>query len=365
MSTRDKINNMKATLALAGVMLTSSLAGSAKAMTQNMQKDKEAEKTEISVGKSPLFTVYNLNLPLAERKAALDKAVEQNLVTCETKGEVTTYTDTKGSRIADIVNGWGIRFTATLDQPYKISDWSDLHLQPWEQEALKSSESDIPVSSFDDVYNAQTGQLESRTVGILKDTVPATYYQEYQDGMLEKITEIYQADGIDYLEMHINPSSPLIKSNYTHTIKKTDHETDRMISYYVYDTENDGRLTTFNEDGTIKTISFDNEKESIIRFAYAENNLVGITFQKGGQTKEITLKDSERCDAGDQTAQNGYARLLHENISTITANNIQERVAQNYLKSGDVPSQGSPFYEAYQTAKAYQQLLNQSKGLEL
>lgn len=356
---------MKATIALAGVMAVSPFAGN-RASAQSLQDDNEGVKTENVVDKesvlkaydvnSPIFKMFDLKAPYAERLAALDEAVEQNIATKDTLSNGRIIYDDIGGTLLAIVSDEKTDFRSWLDQPYKIKGWHNLELQDWEKEALKTSESELSIASFWDVYDTQTGRLTHRSVNFLKEEVGrmATYDQSYDDnGNIERVDIQHNDDNICYQEVHLSPESPNLSTEYTHSYKQLNVHNSNLISLYVTDGgEKDGRLTKFDEDEKVISISFDTNPKDTVRFDYNDNYmLTGVTYEKDGKNTHIELKDSEQSFAYELTAQNGYARLLKEDISNLTKDNINQRVVQTYLKSNDTPIEGSPFYETYQSAQ--------------
>ena len=302
MSIRNKINNMKATIALAGVMAVSPFAGN-RASAQSLQDDNEGVKTENVVDKesvlkaydvnSPIFKMFDLKAPYAERLAALDEAVEQNIVSKYIKvdGKIC-YNDVQGELLATLSDETTV-FEACLDQPYKIKGWHNLELQDWEKEALKTSESELSISSFIDEYDTQTGHLKHRAVSFLKEEAAtmATYAQNYDDnGNLERVGIQYTNENISYQEVHLSPESPAINQEYTHSYKQLNDSTDNLISLYVTDGgEKDGRLTKFDEDEKVISISFDTNPKDTVRFDYNDDYmLTGVTYEKDGKTRILT-----------------------------------------------------------------------------
>ena len=435
MSTKDRIQQMKKA-ALTGTVMLSTLIGSEKAFAQAKegdlnQKNKIIPEQGVTDNK-PAYLDYRLSFE--ERKAALDKAVENGEITIvkdlNKRGmPLYCYFDIQKNKVAEayyVDKGGNFIFYSTSPMQYMIHQkkipfevqeegmakrfdnytikGNESHVESAEikQILLKNEKHKVDMSFYEGelvhttiedgntteifdfksswgayiLYSEENGirtritqDENGNVVRIIKHIVDPWRDSEFTDYFYndEKILTkeektVFNEDGSKLIETKVYDYE-MLKTTYPYTLKKYQNNkliesiSEDAIGSVVFDLKYDLK-------GRISEMSYKDNQKAIFLYEGNENVLTGINYQNGSNHKEIMLKEKIE-NADRKRAIEGYARLAQNNIHDITPKNIDKKVVESYIASGDVPSEDSYFYTLYQQMKQQNEIIKfstQSRG---
>ncbi|MBO4285442.1 MAG: hypothetical protein J5895_04340 [Alphaproteobacteria bacterium] len=169
-------------------------------------------------------------------------------------------------------------------------------------------------------------------------------------------------------------SEELLKSGYAKT--STYFRDGRIVKTVAAEAGWPTQTDLYDENGNVAEVNFETGEKAVFKYeqqiTVRDSNVVhnwqvvGVRFENQSETKDIQFTTPFVATPGDIRENTlgeaeclVYARLAREDLSTITRDNINKKLAESYIKSGNVPSEGNVCY------KIYNNLLNAQQGATL
>ena len=181
------------------------------------------------------------------------------------------------------------------------------------------------------------------------------YFYNDKNELIREVTGIYNTAGTSFSTEKVYDSE-MLKTSYPITkLKKYNGKLATMTNM-----DTDGKVVrsmAYDNHERISEISFGNDQKAVFGYDKDTETLKNIDYYNGSEHKSIKLKQPVK-NSIENSAVQAYARLAKTDLSSITPDNIDKKVVENYIATGDVPREDAHFDKLYKAASQNNQIIN-------